>query len=524
VARATVELPAVLYAFDLPACAGRDLRGLPLRERKLLLREVLPEAGPLRYCDHVEERGEALYASVREMGLEGILAKDAESKYVAGRSPGWLKLRCDRTGDFVIVGYTRPVQGRSGFGALHLAVHDGSGLVYAGRVGTGFDEARLRSLGAELEARTRDRPACGGEPPAGDEHRWVEPELVCEVRFKEWTRAGQLRHPVFLRLREDKPVEDCTAEPARPRAPAPPQERPAPPERRVGFTNLDKVFWPAEGLTKGDLIDYYRAVSRWLLPYMRDRPVVLTRYPDGIEGKHFYQKDAPEWTPDWLRVESIWSESTEKEIRYFVCDDEESLLYLVNLGAIPLHLWSSRAATLQHPDWCILDLDPKGAPFEHVVRIALAIRELCDEIELPCYVKTSGSTGLHVLLPLGGQCTYDQSRTLGELLARAIVARLPRIATVVRSPSRRQGKVYLDFLQNRHGQLLVAPFSVRPLPGAPVSAPLKWSEVNRGLHIGRFTVQNLPRRMRRLGRDPLAGVLEERPDLLGALERLHERL
>jgi bifunctional non-homologous end joining protein LigD len=524
IARATVERPAVLYAFDLLALEGYDLRSLPLRKRKEWLSEILPASGPLRYSDHIEEQGEAMFRQVREMGLEGIMAKRAASTYQAGRSGDWLKMRCDFTGPFVIVGYTRPKRGRAGFGALHVAIHDGSGLRYAGRVGTGFDDGTLKELRADLDALHTSKAPCGGLLPSGDDHRWARPELICDVRYKQWTGAGHLRHPVYLGQRDDLQPEDCVA-PDLER----PEEPPAPPtasepERRVSLTNLDKVFWPEEGYTKGDLIEYYRQISSWLLPYLADRPVVLTRYPDGIGGKNFYQKDAPEWTPEWVRTESIWSESTQKEIRYFVCDHEESLLYLANLGAIPLHLWSSRASSLPQPDWCILDLDPKEAPFEHVVKIARAIRELCDEIGLPCFVKTSGSTGLHVLLPLGRQCTYDQSRAMGELLARVIVNELPDIATVTRSPSRRGGKVYIDFLQNRHGQLLVSPFCVRPLPKAPVSAPLSWKEVNRGLHIERFTMENVVQRMRRLKEDPLRPVLDLEPDLLGGLQKLHAML
>ena len=188
---------------------------------------------------------------------------------------------------------------------------------------------------------------------------------------------------------------------------------PAPVTREVSFTNLTKIFWPEEGYTKGDLIEYYRSVSRWLLPYLDDRPIVLTRYPDGIDGKNFFQKDAPGYIPDWVRTERMWSEHAQREIHYFICDSEETLLYLINMGSIPLHLWSSRVPSLQHPDWCILDLDPKQAPFVHVVKIARRIRKLCDEIDLDCFIKTSGSTGLHVLLPLGGQCTYEESRALG---------------------------------------------------------------------------------------------------------------
>ena len=320
------------------------------------------------------------------------------------------------------------------------------------------------------------------------------------------------------------------AGPAAGKAPAGPAGAAAAPEpagpapRQVVFSNLGKVFWPAEGYTKGDLIEYYRGISPWLLPYLKDRPVVLTRYPDGIEGKSFYQKDAPVFVPEWIRTQRMWSEQTQREIDYFICDDLESLLYLANLAAIPLHVWASRAPTLDRPDWCVLDLDPKGAPFEHVVRVAKAARALCEEIELPAFVKTSGSSGLHVLLPLGRQCTYEESRSLGELLARVLVSGLPEIATITRAVSRRGGKVYVDYLQNVSGQLLAAPFSVRPLPGAPVSTPLEWREVTDRLDIRAFTIRTVPARMRKRKTDPVVGVLDQAPDLGRALERLAERV
>jgi len=249
---------------------------------------------------------------------------------------------------------------------------------------------------------------------------------------------------------------------------------------------------------------------------------VLTRYPDGIAGKSFFQKDAPVFAPEWIRTERLWSEGSERELNYFVCQDVESLLYIINLAAIPLHVWSSRLGTLEHPDWCIIDLDPKEAPFEHVVEVALAVRELCEDIGLPTFIKTSGSTGLHVLIPLGRQLTYEQSRTLGGLLGRVVADRLPEIATVTRQPTRRGGRVYLDHVQNGHGRLLVAPFCVRPLPGAPVSAPLDWSEVTKGLDLLDYTIKTVPERMERLGADPMRPVLEGKPDLVGALGRLQE--
>jgi bifunctional non-homologous end joining protein LigD len=526
IAQAAALLPATLFVFDLIAFEDFDLRLLPLVERKALLTRLLPRAGPLRYADHIEEQGEAFYAEVLRLGLEGIVGKRAEAPYKAGRSSQWQKLRADLTGDFVIVGTSPPEGMRNGFGALHVAAYEAGHLVYAGKVGSGFTEADLDTVPQRLTKLRRPSPACEGEMPKGTGHVWVEPREVCEVRYKEWLPGRLLRQPVFLRLREDKAPEECL----RALGTATPETVPDPPapevsvEKNVAFTNLDKVFWPDEGYTKGDLIEFYRAVSAWLLPYLRDRPVVLTRYPDGITGKNFFQKDAPGFGPNWLRTERMWSEHAQREIDYFVVDDVETLLYLANLGTIPLHIWSSRVATLQHPDWSILDFDPKGAPFEDVVTLTRAAHELCDEMGVPGFPKTSGSTGLHVLVPLGRQLTYEQSRSLAELMARVLVERHPKIATVVRNPSARGGKVYVDFLQNGHGRLLASPFSVRPLPGATVSTPLEWTEVTARLDPKHFTIRTLPARLAKRKRDPLRPVLDLEPDLSRALARLAERL
>jgi len=523
--RAAVQTPATLYVFDVLGFEGYDLRPLPLLKRKGVLRKFLPPTGPLRYLEHFATQGETLFDEAATLGFEGIVAKKADAPYRAGRSDAWLKVRRDRTDDFVVVGFTSPRGSRSGFGALDLGAFVDGELRYVGRVGSGFTASQIRSVAAELEAARRDRPAFTGPAPKDEAHTWVEPALVVEVRYKEWTGEGLLRQPVFLRFRDDKPPAECVvSRPTDATDPVPEPPPPASPPRTVAFTNLDKVFWPVERYTKGDLIEYYRAISPWLLPYLKDRPVVMTRFPDGIEGKSFFQKDAPGFAPEWMRRERMWSEDTQREIDYFVCDSLEALLYIANLGTIPLHIWGSRVATLEHPDWCILDLDPKEAPFRHVVTVARAIRQLCDAIELDCLVKTSGSTGLHVLVPLGRQCTYEQARTLGGLLARVIAAQLPDIATVTRQVGKRGGRVYLDYVQNGLGRLLVAPFSARPLPGAPVSMPLAWREVTQALEIGKFTIRSAPRRMQRLKDDPLAPVLELNPDLVRALERLNERL
>jgi bifunctional non-homologous end joining protein LigD len=548
VRRAAVDYPATYFVFDLLGFEGFDLRSLPLAARKTLLRSVLPEAGALKYTDHIEAEGEAFYDGLMQLKLEGMVAKKADAPYRSGRSAEWIKVRADRTDDFVVVGFTAPKGARSGFGALHVADYVGEALTYAGRVGSGFTAAQLEPIRKALESGRREDPPCAGPVPKERETTWIEPAVVCEVRYKEITEQGLLRQPVFLRFRDDKTPGECVrrgvasggagvperasrrsgvqrwslAQDLQPGREPPSQSAPLPDE--VALSNVDKIFWPAEGYTKGDLIAYYRAISPWLLPYLADRPLVLHRYPDGIKGKEFFQKDAPDFAPGWVRTETLWSEGSERDLNYFVCDSEAALTYIVNLGAIPLHIWGSRIGTLEQPDWCILDLDPKEAPFGDVITVARAIKTLCDAIELPCFVKTSGSTGLHVLLPVGRQLTYEQTRQLGAVLARIVAADLHEIATITRNPARREGKVYLDFVQNGHGRLLVAPFSARPVPGASVSMPLKWSEVKPGLGVGDFTIANAPRRMRKLKQDPLRGVLEEHPDLHGVLERLQGRV
>jgi bifunctional non-homologous end joining protein LigD len=526
--RAALDLPATLYAFDLLAFGDWDLRSLPLIARKEVLHSLLPTVGPLRYSEHVAEHGEAMFVEAERMGLEGVVGKRAQSAYVSKRSQDWVKVNAAKSDDFIVAGHLPAKNGAAGFSALLLAQYRAGDLTYAGRVGGGFAQRDFKAIEPRLAALAAAEP-----PAAAPEEKaavWQAPNLVVQVKFKQRTPDGALRQPTFLRLRDDKPAAECVwpggdagveepADPADTAGVAPPE----PAQRAVDLTNLDKVYWPAEGYTKGDMIAYYQSIAEWFLPYLADRPVVLTRYPDGIEGKSFFQKDAPVYAPKWLRLETMWSEQAEREIRYFVLDDVESLTYVANMGSIPLHVWSSRIAALERPDWCILDLDPKGAPFKDVVTIARHLHELCDEVGLANFVKTSGSTGLHVLIPLGARYTYEHSRTLAELLARFTAKSLPDIATIVRRPDDREGKVYLDYLQNGHGKLLVAPFSVRPLPAAPVSMPLEWDEVNARLKLARFNIRNARKRMLEKG-DPLAPVLTESIDMLAAIDALQRRL
>ncbi len=520
--RAAAQVPVVGIFFDCLALDGHDLRRLPLLERKALLKSLLPPLGPARYGDHVQEQGAAFFDAASAERLEGIVAKKVGSLYLRGRSREWVKIKCQRRQEFVIGGYTAPQGSRGYFGALHLGLYEGGRLVYVSKVGTGFDQAGLKKLSEALQPLRRDTSPFEVGSPAGRGHHWVEPRLVSEVRFTEWTKDGGIRHPAFLGLRDDKRPEDCRRESSTtiPLTSPPPHPTLSP---AVRLTNLKKVFWPGEGYTKGDLIAYYEAVAPLLLPYLEDRPLVLTRYPDGIAGKSFFQKDAPEFVPAWVRTERIYSKDAERDIDYFIVNDSETLRYVVNLGTIPLHLWSSRLGSLDRPDWLILDLDPKGAPFSDVVRVARELHGILDELALPNYVKTSGATGLHILVPLGARYTHEEARTFARLLALLGVQAVPDIATIARPVRSREGKVYIDFVQNGHGRTIVAAFSARPLPGAPASCPLRWEEVTPALDPARFTIKTLSPRFEKMA-DPLAPVLTGSIDMAATIARIERRL
>lgn len=559
--RAALADPVTYVVFDLIAAAGYDLRSLPLLVRKSLLERIVPTVGPLRYGQHIPTQGEALLAQIVSRGLEGVVAKRADSLYRSTRSRDWLKMKSDPEADFAVCGYTPPKGSRNGIGALHLCVWVDDRWKWAGKVGSGFDDKQLVAIKAELDGKPTWKPSFP-RPEASNDARWIEPELVVQVRYREWPIDSSLRFPVFERLRRDKTPKQCgmplrhTGETTERKAQAParvstiaPIERdasddsgPVPREpdhaaplevdsqvRELRLTRLHKVFWPADQapggvkpVTKGELVEYYRSVAPYALPYLKDRPTVLTRYPDGVTGEMFYQKDMPDWTPPWLRTTLRWSEHSQREIHYILIDDADGLAYVANLGSIPLHAWASRVVDLEKPDWAIVDLDPKGAPREHVVPLALAIHELCEAAKLPNYVKTSGQTGLHVLIPLGGQCTFEQARTLAYLIGLLVERQFPRLATTLRNPSARGGRVYLDWGQNAHGQLLVAPYSVRPVPGASVSMPLMWDEVVPDLDPKQFHLRNALDRITSWETDPLLPVLTERPDLQAALTALEE--
>ncbi len=582
--------PAPYYVFDLLAFDRFDLRGLSLETRKDLLRRMIKDEGLLRYSDFHTGNGRAFYDAVAELGLEGVIAKRVNSPYQAGRGGGWLKIKCPRVGRFMIGGWTEPGGSRTHFGALLVGQYEAPGVLrFVGRVGTGFDDDRLRTIAAKLREREIDaspfRRRHEGEPviPAGA--HFCKPELVCEVRFTEWTEGGVLRNPSFLGLVEDAdpaqviyqgpgasaaepadefgagaslplPVQGGVGAKSRERRESPEFEglkrekqnelyptlsvdkelgknvqgvansmRPAAHDPHpVQITHADKVFWPAEGYTKGDLIEYYESIAVWILPYLKDRPVMLTRYPDGIEGKSFYQKDAPGYAPTWFRRVKVYSEDSKREISYFILESVDALKYIANMGAIPIHIWSSRVPNLGSPDWLLFDIDPKGSTTPHAVRVAQETAAVLRNAGMRPYVKTSGQAGIHVVVGLKTGYTYEQARMFSEAVARVVVARVPDIATVLRTPAARKGKVYIDYLQLGQGKTIAAPFAVRPQPGAPVSAPLKWNELRSDLDPRRFNIKTMPPRMKRLEEDSFLGALTDQQEIEPAVGKVESML
>ena len=526
VQRGMIAAPVEGFFFDCLALDGHDLRSLPLVDRKECLKSFLPFLGQARYSDHVAKAGEAFFEAASERGLEGIVAKKATSRYVGGRSRDWIKIKCQRRQEFVIGGYTDPQGGRTYFGALHLGLYQNQKLVYVSKVGTGFDAKMLKSVWEKLQPLAQPKSPFEERSPTGRGHHWIEPKLVCEVRFSDWTHDGGIRHPAFLGMRTDKKPEECRKDEPTPLSLT---ELPLPASdpvesgvaKQVKFTNLKKVFWPDEGYTKGDLVDYYRIIAPFLLPYLENRPVVLTRYPDGIAGKSFFQKDAPEFVPSWVQREKIYSKDTDRDIGYIIVNDLETLLYVINMGTIPLHLWSSRIDSLERPDWLVLDLDPKGAPFGHVVQVAKALYKILTKLRVESFIKTSGASGLHILIPLGARYTHEQAKNFARLLAILGTEAVPAISTIARPIAARSGKVYIDFGQNGYGVTIAAPFAARPLPGATVSSPLRWQEINGRLHPSRFTIKTMPARFHKM-KDPMAAILRKAIDLSSALKQVEK--
>ncbi len=517
------EARVLYYVFDVLHAAGRDLRPLPLRRRRAILEKVLPESAVVRLSESVEACGRDFFRAARENGLEGIVAKDLSSPYRSGvRTRDWLKIKTRRRQEAVICGFTEPRASRRYFGALILGAHKSGQLVYIGHVGAGFTEQSLKDIHGRLKPLVRSESPFAEAPRTNMPVTWVEPRLVAEVEFADWTSEGLMRQPVFMGLRADKsPAE---VEPERPAARRVVLEKPRL-RTRAELTNLDKVFWPKEGLTKGDLIEYYRRVSDWILPYLADRPQALNRHPDGIEGESFFQKNMAQAPPSWVKTVEVRSESGDKDIRYLVCQNRDTLLYEANLGCIELNVWNSSLPHLDSPDYIVLDFDPLETSFTRVVEAVLAAKEVLDELALPAFCKTSGATGLHVYIPLRPRFSHEQARELAHLAALVVNRRFPDLTSLERSPSKRRGRIYLDYLQNRKGATMAAPYAVRPREGAPVSTPLEWKEVTAKLEPGDFNIRTVPERLARRG-DAWRNMFRKRVDLeaaLAGIERWQKR-
>jgi bifunctional non-homologous end joining protein LigD len=508
------------YVFDILWCDGRDVRDQPLIERKKLLESVVPKSDVIFYSDHIEKHGTALFHEMQKQGMEGVIAKDASSPYREGiRGQEWLKIKTHLRQEVVIGGYTEPRGGRKYLGALVVGVYEKGELQYIGHSGGGIPDNLRKKLQEKLARLERQSSPFKTEPKPNAPVHWVRPELVCEMSFSEWTDDGSMRHPSFEGLRADKSPRNVHREKSKNAAPAAAKKEPSMPADKPEFTHLDKVFFPKGKITKGDMLDYYRSVADYMLPYLKDRPHSLNRHPNGIKGESFYQKNM-EHLPKWVPSVDIYSESNEENLHWLVGGDLNTLLYMVQLGCIEINPWNSRVKHLKRPDWAIIDLDPEGArTFKDVVQVARTVKAVCDEWKVPSYPKTSGKTGIHIFIPMGAKYTYEQVKNFAHLMAIEVNKREPKLTSVERMPDKRKNKIYVDFLQNREGQTLAAPYSLRPTPDATVSMPLHWDEVTPSLKPTDFTIKNALTRLKKTG-DLWEPVLGKGVDLKTILKRM----
>ena len=528
------------YVFDILWLDGKDLTEFPLLERKVVLESIMPKEGIIKSGYSVTADGSEFFEAAKELGLEGIIAKRSDSLYYPGsRSKDWLKIKINKRQEVVIAGYTRNEGSSKLFSSLLLGVYDDGDFIYVGKVGTGFKDQQQREMldlfepliskeSPFTEIPDYNKPSRFRPNPPKAKATWLKPSVVCEVSFTEVTSDGVFRHPSFEGLREDKNAKEVILETkedvkevvakkqsgeksnkiinkpqksARKTLLNPKEETQV---RKVNgnelkFTNLGKVFWPKDDVMKRDLINYYYQIAPYILPYLENRPMSLNRFPNGIDGKSFYQKDVTGKSPDWLMT-FPYSTEKEEDKNYMVAKDEASLLYMANLGCIEMNPWNSKTESADNPDWCILDLDPDTTnTFEQVILTAQTIKSILDESEIPGYCKTSGSTGIHIYIPLEAKYSYDQCQLFAKWIASQAQERLSDFTSIERMTKNRKGKLYIDYLQNRPKATLAAPYSVRPKPGATVSMPLHWEEVKKGLQLKDFTIFNAIQRIEKEG-------------------------
>lgn len=512
--------PVVFYAFDLLYLDGRDLRGLPLIERKRLLKEVLKPNDVIRYSEHFTD-GAALLEAAKQQGVEGIVGKKTSSFYESRRSGDWVKYKIHSSDSFLLCGFTEGA--RDHFGALVLGVQDGGKLKWAGNVGTGFDRKTMKTIYEKLAPLAIEK--CPLEPDKNlpkKDVTWVRPELVCEVEFANWTEDGRLRAPVWKGFRTDIDPSEVV----RQNGDDPPAKRTTLLDsslaeanltidgHRLKFTNLNKVFYPKDGYRKRDLLNYYDAVAPLILPHLKDRPLSLKRYPNGIDEPFFFQKEVAASFPKWLRT------GMADGIRSVIGDNRATLLFLVNLGCIDHNPWMSRMGSLEHPDYLLIDLDPQECSYEKIVEAALVVRKKLDHAELESFPKTTGGDGMHIFVPLQPRYTYEQVRSLAELLAHMVAHERPDLFTTPRAVAKREkGKVYFDWMQIGEGKTISASYAVRAYAGAPVATPLAWREVTPKLTPQQFHLGNALARFDRVG-DLFEGVLKRPQRMEDAVDKL----
>jgi bifunctional non-homologous end joining protein LigD len=533
----------VYYVFDILWLDGISLMNLPLTERQNILKQLTPESNIIRYSDSIDDYGIDFYNIAKDNSLEGIIAKRKDSVYQPDyRTKSWLKIKIEQRHEAVICGYTRNKDSDRLFSSLLLGRYENEELHYIGQVGTGFNSVMQTDIMKKMKPVITKTASFNEIPKLGKDIVWVKPSLVCEVKYTELTPEGVMRHPSFQGLREDKTILDINnegpdLEERKIKKEKPKKEKQRNPlskelvdtskeqeivtinDHEIKLTNLKKIFWIKEGIKKGDLLNYYYRMAPYIMPYMKDRPQSLNRFPNGIHGDSFYQKNMAGKVEKWIKTFRRFSESTNEDKDFMICSDEASLIYMVNLGCIELNPWHSRIQTPNYPDWSVIDLDPGKISFDKVIETAIVIKKVLDTLQVPSFPKTSGSTGIHIYVPLGAKYNYEQSKQFAELIANLAHEELPVFTSLVRNPEKRKDKIYIDYLQNRPIQTICSPYSVRPKPGATVSAPLHWSEIKKGLDMYQFTIHSIYDRVQQEG-DLFGGILEKSIDLNKVLKAL----
>jgi len=521
------QFPLCYYVFDILSLNGKDTRDLPLIKRKeLLLKLIGKKNSIIKYSDHILEKGKAFFTITGKLGLEGMVAKRKDSRYFSGtRSSCWLKIKHQQTDEAIIVGFTKPAGARKYFGALVLATKATNGLQYAGHTGAGFDQHKLKEVYERLKPLQTPASPFAEKVKTNMPVTWVKPVYVCEIKFTEWTDDGKMRHPVFLRMREDKSIKEVTmVKSVSKKKTVPVDKAGSDGEIRIGkikvkTSNRNKIYWPKEKITKGMMINYYQSIAEYILPYLKNRPESLKRNPGGITDKGFYHKDAGDDAPSWVKSTPVFSESSGKYIDYIVCNNKATLAYINNLGCIEINPWHSTLQSPDKPDYAIIDIDPSVKNnYDQVVETALAIKAVLDKAGAVGFCKTSGATGMHIYIPLQKKYNYKQARDFAEIVCSIALEELP-FASMERNLKKRGNKIYLDHLQNSRGQTIAAAYCLRPFPGATVSTPLDWKEVKKGLRPSEFTIVTVPERLNNI-QDLFKGVIGKGIDLHSCLQKL----